>query len=595
MRYQSEDVEEVRVQNDIVEVISGYIPLKQKGGSYFGLCPFHNESTPSFSVSPDKQLYYCFGCGAAGNVFSFVMQMEGYDFVESLKHLADRANITLSQQEYSPHKSAQDELKAKLYEIHKIAGLFYHEYLNGKDGKDALEYFEKREISLGTQRKFGLGLSPRSRNNLYEHLKSRGFDDDTILKSGLCMKNKKGEGFYDRFYGRIMFPIFDVSGRCIGFGGRITDRGEPKYLNSPETLIFNKKQTLYGLNLAKSTRTGSKELIIVEGYMDMISIYQAGFHNVCASLGTAFNIEHARLIRRFAESVILIFDSDAAGETAALRAVPILISQGLKVKVLQVKDGKDPDEFIKQNGSKEFMKLLINAKSHTAFEIESIKKKYNLENLEQKLSFTKEAAKLLAGLGSFIEQDAYAKEISKETGISEEAIAGEIDKIRKGADNKFAAEAEKKRLRRYDNKDDGEVYGSKGILQAQRNLIFFCASQKEVYEKLRDYIKPEDFIDEFYIKFAGMVFERLEKNLEIVPAQAVNFFQNNEEQKKAAEVFALNLKYENLSELEKAVNEGVKLLKRTKADILAAKAETIEDIKQVVDIRKELESLNITL
>lgn len=594
MFYSQELVEEIRTQNDIVEVISSYIPLKQKGGSYFGLCPFHNEGTPSFSVSPEKQLYYCFGCGAAGNVFSFVMQMENCDFVEALKRLADRANIAIAETEYSKEAAQEEKLRADLFEIHKVAGRFYHQVLQEEEGKTALDYLEKRQVTPSMQRKFGLGFSPEGKDRLYNVLKEKGFSEKAMLKSGLVMENKYGKGYHDRFYGRLMFPIFDVQGRVIGFGGRIMEKGEPKYLNSPETPLFNKKRTLYGLNFARSSK--KKEIILVEGYMDMISIYQAGFHNVAASLGTAFNVEHATVLKKFVTDIILIFDSDTAGETAALRAIPILVGAGFRVKVLQVPNGKDPDEFIKQNGSVEFSKLLVNAKSYMAFQIDCSKKKYNMENTEQKMIFTKEAAQMLSKLDSPIERDVYAKEISVQTGIAENAIVGEILKIKGNDDAQFANEAEKKRIRMYTDKTAGEeIIKSKGVYEAQRNIIFICATKKEIYDKIKLHIKPQDFIDEVYIKLAEIVFNAAEKGATIFPAEAVNYFDTPEAQKKVAEVFAIKFKYDGMNELEKAVNEEIKLIKRTKADALAATATSIEEIKTLIELKKDLDTLYITL
>ena len=594
MLYSQDLVEEVRIQNDIVEVISGYIPLKQKGRTYFGLCPFHNESTPSFSVSPDKQLYYCFGCGAAGNVFSFIMQMENCDFVEALKKLAQRVNVTLPEGEYSKERAAEEENKKRLFEIHSEAGRFFYDILQSEEGSETREYLNEREISVAIQRKFGLGYAPKGNDRLYKFLKKKGFNENDIVRSGLCLESKNKKGFYDRFSDRLMFPIFDVQGRCIAFGGRIMNKGEPKYLNSPETLLFNKRRTLYGLNFARSTK--KKEIVLVEGYMDALSVYQAGFHNVSASLGTAFNKEHAITLRKFLTEVILVFDSDTAGETAALRAIPILLEQGFKVKVLRVPNGKDPDEFIKQNGSLEFGKLLVNAKGHISFEIDCIKKKYNLNSTEGKLEFTKEAALMLSKLDSPIERDVYTKEIAKETKIAEDAIFGEILKLKDANDIGFAKEAEKKRLRIYNQKSINEgIKNSKGVWQAQCNILFLCATNKDFYEKIKEHMSPEDFIDDIYIRLAEIIFETAKTGKQIFPAEVVNFFETSEEQKKVAEVFTIKFMWDSKRELEKIVSEEIKLIKRTKADILASKASSVEEIENFLKIKKEIESFNIYL
>ncbi len=442
MRYPREVIDEVRLQNDIVEVISQYVPLKQKGSTHWGLCPFHNEKTPSFSVSSEKQFYYCFGCGAAGNVFSFLMEMDNMDFPQALKALAERAHIDLPEPERSAQAVAAEQAKQRLFDIHTAAGRYYYECLQEKQGEQARAYLEKRKMDPRIARKFGIGYSPDSYDALLKHLKEKGFTLSDMLKSGLVLENRDGKGYHDRFRGRLMFPIFDVQGRVVGFGGRILAKGEPKYLNSPETILFSKSRNLYGLNFARAAK--KRELILVEGYMDMLSIYQAGFHNVVASLGTAFNQEHARTLKRFADDVILLYDSDEAGTNAALRAIPVLVKNGFRVKVTQVPDGKDPDEFIKAKGAAEFSKLLVNAVHYISFEIACIRRKYNLKNPEHRVRFATEAAEILSKLDSEIERNVYLGEVSRVTGVEEEAIRREIQKLMRKEDEAFRKEAEKR-------------------------------------------------------------------------------------------------------------------------------------------------------
>jgi len=594
MYYSQEVLEQVRSSNDIVDVISRYLPLKQKGSSYFGLCPFHNEDTPSFSVSRDKQLFYCFGCGAAGNVISFVMQIEGCDFVDAVKKLADMANITLPEPEFSKEAAEEEKSRKNIYDMHRAAGRFFYEKLHSEEGKAALEYIEKRQIKQNIQKKFGLGYSPKGRDELYRHLKSKGFNDADILKSGLVLENKYGKGYHDRFYDRLMFPIIDLQARIIGFGGRIMEKGEPKYLNSPETTVFSKKRNLYGLNFAKESK--KKEIIICEGYMDMISIYQAGYHNVAASLGTAFNIEHANLLRKLVSDIILVFDSDKAGETAALRAIPILVSAGLRVKVLQVPDSKDPDEFIKLNGSAEFGKLLVDAISHMDFQINCVKKKYNMDNDEHRVLFTQEAAKLLSQLESPVERDVYAKKIALETKISDSAVSDEISKVKEKTEKEFMDKAAIKRIRQYSETSVSDsVQNSKGIQQAQRNLIYLSMNHADVYEKVKNIVKPQDYIDDVYIRLAEFVYQACDNNKNIHPADTVNIFELPEEQKKAAETFALKLDFESMKDMEKAVNEIVKLIKRTKTDALFAKADSVEMLTELMNEKKKIDNLYIKL
>ena len=596
MYYPQEILEEVRLRNDIVDVIKGYIPLNKKGSSYFGLCPFHNENTPSFSVSADKQLYYCFGCGAAGNVISFIMQMENCDFVEAVQRLADRAGIELPKAEYSPENAKKEKLKERLYELHSTAGLFYYQKLHSPDGLKALEYVNKRKISVPVQRKFGIGFAPNGITELFEHLKGKGFSLEEILESGLVLENKSKNGYHDRFYNRLMFPIFDIQGRCIGFGGRIMESGEPKYLNSPETIIFNKKRNLYGLNLARAER--KKEIIIVEGYMDMITIYQAGFRNVAASLGTAFTAEHAALLRKFVTDVILVFDSDSAGEKAALRAIPILTDAGLRVKVLQVPDGKDPDEYIKHNGSLEFGKLLINAVSYMDFQIKCARRKYSMNDSEQKMLFTREAAELISNLSSPIERDMYIKKIADDTGISKHAVEEEIFNTDKKRDFEFKKQAEKQKIRKYDFKSNQKIQdinSTKGIMQAQSSIISICSSKKEICRRIMEILNPDEFKDETRSKLLKYVYDCCLSGKDILPADAVNIFENEESQKTAASVFCSKIDYNDSEELEKALNEQIKLIKRANLDYIASNAKTIEEIQKALEMKKSLESFELQL
>lgn len=593
MLYPQELIEEIRMQNDIVDVVSQYLPLKQKGSSYFGLCPFHHEKSASFSVNSEKQFYYCFGCGAAGNVFGFMMQMENCDFVEAVKRLADRVNIVLPEPQMSVHAKAEEEMRQRVFALHKTAGRFYYEKLQEQGGKEARLYLEKRQVSPQMQKKFGLGYSPRERQALFLHLQKEGYSITEMLKSGLVMENKEKDGYHDRFYNRLMFPIFDVQGRAIGFGGRILGKGEPKYLNSPETIIFSKSKNLYGLNFAKQER--KKQLILVEGYMDMLSLYQAGFHNVVAALGTAFNQEHVKALQKYAEEIILLYDSDDAGTNAALRAIPILVAGGFRVRVLQVPNGKDPDEFIKQEGSLAFRKLLLEAVHYISFQIACIKREYYLENLDQRVLFTREAAKILAKLDSDIERDGYIGEVARMTGIAEEAIKSEVKKMRQKDQGVFIAEAEKKRLQRFSQERQETTLRSKGIFEAQQDMVFLGATNVRLYEKLKKVLEPSDFVEEVYGRAWKYLEPLYEKNGAIFPGELVSFFQEPKQQQMVTAVFATQLAYETPQDMEKALNEEVKLIKRAKIDKMAAGAVSIEDIQKLLEAKRLLEELYITV
>ena len=366
MRYSDDIIEEVRMKNDIVDVISQYVKLTRKGSSYFGLCPFHNEKTPSFSVTPSKQMYYCFGCGAGGNVYNFIMEYENYSFGEALSHLADRAGVELPKIEYSREAKEKAEQRAALLEINKLAAQYFYYQLRRESGKTAHGYLLGRGLSEETIRKFGLGYSDKYSDDLYKYLKSKGYSDDLLRESGLFNVDER-RGMYDKFWNRVIFPIMDVNNRVIGFGGRVMGDGKPKYLNSPETKIFDKSRNLYGLNVARTTR--KNYLILCEGYMDVIAMHQAGFTNAVASLGTALTSGHASLVKRYTKEVLLLYDSDGAGVRAALRAIPILREAGVTSRVVSLKPWKDPDEFIKNEGAEAFEERLNQAMDSFMFRV----------------------------------------------------------------------------------------------------------------------------------------------------------------------------------------------------------------------------------
>lgn len=592
MLYPQELIDEIRTQNDIVSVISEYIALKPKGSSYFGLCPFHNESTPSFSVSADKQFYYCFGCGESGNVYSFIMRMENCDFPEAVKRLADRAHISLPEPEYSAEAARAERLKQQIYEMHRAAGRYYYAALHSRNGERALKYLNERGVKEEIQKRFGIGYAPSGRDHLCRYLKEKGFSTDAMIKSGLVMVSKDGKGLYDRFFNRLMFPIFDIQGRPIAFGGRVIDKGEPKYLNSPETVVFNKSRTLYGMNFAKAAR--KKEIILVEGYMDMISIYQAGFPNVVAGLGTAFNNDHARTLRKLADSVILLYDSDEAGTRAALRAIPVLVNNGFDVKVTQVKGAKDADEFIKKYGAEAFGKLIVDAVSHITFRIGCAGKNYNLENADHRVRFAEEAAKILADVANDIERDVYTKETAAVCGIDEAALRSRISRIRDASESEFLMEAEKKRKRVYSDKESRDIR-PKGITEAQKTILSMAVENDKVLKAVFSVLKAEEFEDGVYRTLAERIYNDSVGGRKSVPADLVSCFENIEDQNTAAAVFAVKNDIDNVSKLEKAVTENVRLIKKNYTDSLLAKASTAEEVKRLIDVKRKLDELYITI
>ena len=422
VRYSDSIIEEVISSNDIVDVVSQYVTLKRSGRNFLGLCPFHKEKTPSFSVSPDKQIFHCFGCGVGGNVVHFISKIENVNFKESLEFLADKAGIVLPTIN-AGEDSKKQELKEKVYKINELVANLYHETLYKPIAKPAQEYVKKRKLDNKTLINFKIGYAPNG-NILYKYLKEQGFDEEEILASTLV--KKYNNSYLDAFKNRLMFPIMDVRNRVIAFGGRVLDNSLPKYINSPDTIVYNKGRNLYGLNVAKNARLDN--IIIVEGYMDCVSLHQRGIPNVVASLGTALTENQGRLIRKYCEKVIISYDSDGAGQAATLRGLEILKNIGCDVRILQMEGAKDPDEFVIKYGNGRFNLLVEKAISLVEFKAKMIKKNLNLENVNDKIKFLKEVAKLLKNVDSKIEQEIYIDKIAKEHGVSKEAIYAEINK-----------------------------------------------------------------------------------------------------------------------------------------------------------------------
>ena len=430
MRYPDEIIDEIRERNDIVDVISSYIPLRQSSGSFVALCPFHNEKSPSFSVSPSKQMFYCFGCNTGGNVFTFIRMYENVEFIEAIEILAQRVNFILPEKKQSsPHAKNLKQTRETIAELNKRAARFFHEKLlaDTPDAKNCRDYLIARGINKTIARRFGLGYAPNSWDELITELKDT--PAPKLIEAGLASQSEKSKGIYDKFRGRLMFPILDSAGQVVGFGGRILGEGEPKYLNSPETPLFSKSKQLYGINRAKRPAAVAKEIFIVEGYTDVIAMHRAGYENTVGVLGTALTPDHARLIKRTGcESVTLILDSDAAGTRAATRAIPILLDASLRVKVLPLQNAKDPDEFIKTHGNDRFALAIKNATDHMTYRLNLLQQAHDLNEMTDRIKFTQAAAALISTLDSEIEKDANIKSLSKATQIAEKAIAAEINK-----------------------------------------------------------------------------------------------------------------------------------------------------------------------
>ncbi len=557
-KHYSEDlIEEIRVNNDIVDVISEYVKLERKGKDYFGLCPFHKEKTPSFSVVPAKQIFYCFGCGKGGNVFQFVMNAENLDYLESIRLLADRARIELPEGE-SEEEREKARFRESLIKINTEAARFFYNELNAAESEKARVYLQKRRILPQTIKKFGMGYSPENWDSLYKHLAAKGFEDKLLLKSGLVLQNKNG-GCYDRFRGRVMFPIFDIRGNVIGFGGRVMDDSQPKYMNSPETFVYSKSKSLYALNFAKNS--GQKRILIVEGYMDVISLHQSGIINTVASLGTALTESQGRILKKYAEEIIISYDADTAGQAATMRGLDILNDIGCNVRVLTVPDGKDPDEFIKKHGKDEFNRLIDNSISLVEYKIKVLKKQINTETTEGKISFLNKIADLLSKIDNGVEREVYVGKLSKEYQISEESIYSEIYKRIKPRNNfrapvSGAREIEKKPVRNTaETKDEKTTY-------YERMILAFLCVDNSVYRVVRDKVRIEDFLDPDNQKAADFIIRRLEDNKGVVPAELMSVVEGA-----AANEFARIIQEEcNCEDNIKAVLDIIKRMELVKLE-----------------------------
>ena len=583
MYYSDEIVEEVRSRNDIVDVISGYVKLQKKGNSYFGLCPFHNEKSPSFSVSRDKQMYYCFGCGAGGNVFTFIMEYENYTFTEALKFLAARAGVELPEEEYSKEAKERADLRSTLLEINKLAARYFYAQLKAPNGKVAYDYLKKRELSDETIIGFGLGYSNKYSNDLYQYLRSKGYHDEQIMKAGLANVDEKN-GIYDKFWNRVMFPIMDVNNRVIGFGGRVMGDGKPKYLNSPETMIFDKSRNLYGLNRARTSR--KSYYLVCEGYMDVISLHQAGFTNAVATLGTALTAGHAALLKRYVSEVYLTYDSDEAGTKAALRAEPILREAGISAKVIRMDPYKDPDEFIKNLGKEAFEERIAKARNGFMFRLEMLEKDYDMQSPEGKTEFLRTAAKWLAEFEEEIERTNYIEAVARTYNVSYEELRKLVVKVAVQTGMATPANKPKVATGRENQKEDGHI-------KSQRLMLTWLIDHRELFSQISRYITPEDFTKDLYRKVATLLFEQYE-NGEVNPAQIMNYFTEEEEHREAASLFHTRIKeLTTKQEEEKAIKETIIRVKRYSIDEATRKlAPTdIQGLQQLMNAKKALQDL----
>ena len=583
MYYSDDIVEEVRSANNIVDVIGTYVHLTKKGSSYFGLCPFHNEKTGSFSVSESKQMYYCFGCGAGGNVFTFLREYEHMNFGESMNYLAERAGIRLPEQEMSPQEKKARSHKQEILEVNREAARYYYAVLMSEHGKIGRAYLKKRELSDETVKKFGLGFSEKYSDSLYRYLKAKGYQDELLRDTGLFMVNEK-EGIIDKFWNRIMFPILDVNQKVIAFGGRVMGDAKPKYLNSPETEIFDKSRNLYGLYLARCAR--SHKFILCEGYMDVIALHQAGFSTAVASLGTSFTEGQAKLLERYADSIYLVYDSDNAGVKAILRALPILKKHGLDALVVHLDPYKDPDEFIKGLGKEAFQERLDQAENGFLFKIGVLEKEYDLARPEEKTKFMHAVAGNLLDFTDPIERDAYTESIARRYGVRTDYMKELVAKeAMKGTIIKTVDYTETRMKKK---EKDG------ALREAERMLLTWITERPELFKIISRYVFPEDYSDGVLRTTAEAVYRQMQEKGSVMPASILNLFSDTEEQKEAAAVFSVPLGQLEEREFLRAVKEAIKKVKKSSLEKMSEELapNDMAGFQKIIKTRKALENLD---
>lgn len=584
--YPEELIEEIRINNDIVDVVGEYVKLEKKGKDYFGLCPFHREKTPSFSVAPTKQIFYCFGCGKGGNVIQFTMYAENLDYIEAVRHLADRARIELPEGE-SEEEKARARLKQELVKINTEAARFYFGKLNAKGSQKALDYLRNRGIGEQTARRFGLGYSSSEWDALYKHLLDKGFEENAVVNSGLVIRNKTG-GYFDRFRDRIMFPIFDLRGNVIGFGGRVIDNSMPKYMNSPETAVYSKGKGLYAMNMAKNS--GKSSIIIVEGYMDVISLHQNGIINTVASLGTALTESQGRILKKYAEEIIISYDADVAGQAATLRGLELLNEIGCNVRVLIIPQGKDPDEFIRRNGVEAFRKILDNALTLVEYKIRALKNGIDTDSTEGKISFLNKAADILVKVDNGVEREMHIKKLSKEYEVSEEALGSEIIRKLKPRGN-YRSTRQKYEIAGQTTNSGVKDRAANNLSHDERMLLALLCIDNSVYYILKDEIafSALAFSDGQNREISAFVMSKLEKKEGITPAELLSVVEGNV----AADFTRIIQKECNCEDNRKAVLDIIKRIELHKLD--TRQREILGMLSNADNLKGDVEKLKLEL
>ena len=630
--YYSEDIiENVRSANDIVDVIGQYVHLTKRGSSYVGLCPFHNEKTPSFNVTPSRQMFYCFGCGTGGNVFTFLMKYENMTFPEAVRSLAERAGIALPEREFTAEDRRKQDRKTKLLAINKDAAVYFYHALRSHDGQKAYEYFKKRALSDETMTNFGLGYSLPFRDDLYRYLKQKDWDDDMIRASGLCAFDEK-QGMHDRFWNRAMFPIQDLNGKVIAFGGRVMGDGIPKYVNSPETEIFDKSRNMYGLYLAR--RTKKDYMILCEGYMDVIALHQAGFSNACASLGTSLTDGHCQLLKRFTKKVCLSYDSDGAGVKAALRAIPMLHAVGIETKVIHMDPFKDPDEFMKGSGPEEYEKRIAEAENGFFFRVRKTAEQYDLSDPGAKTRFMEDVASMLLSLDAGMERSNYLAAVAskyevREKDLNDLLIKAAREEGRRKEKAVRIAETAAASGRPVAGRGPGRTGGSlssgrgsdpmeirgregpppagtaetaeaqerlvpEGIRKSERMLLSWIAFSPGILPQISPYIGREDFEEEVFQQVYDEIVREITETGQVLPAKVVNLFSTADDQVEVGKIFSTGIEeLKDEKDRQKALKETLTRVKQERIESLgkgkaAAEASTFTKLKEERQKLKEL-------
>lgn len=589
-------IDEVIARNDIIEVISEYVALKPQGKEYFGLCPFHNEKTPSFSVSPSKQLYHCFGCGEGGGLISFIMEIEHLEYIEAIKFLAERVGIPLPDEIDTEAYIRNKNYKEQLYEINRECALYYHKMLMSPEGKEALLYLKNRGFDLSTIKSFGLGYAPDSFDKQLTYLKSKGYTEKQLIDLGIVVNNTNKNRIYDRFRNRVMFPIIHPRGMVLGFGGRVMDpNSNPKYLNSVDSPVFNKSSILFGLNMVGRLHS-LDHLIIVEGYMDVIALHRFGFKNAVASLGTSLTSDQAKLLSRYSPRVYIAFDGDSAGQAATLRGLDMLYSAGCQVRVIKFPKGMDPDETLNKYGPEYFNKLIDRSMSLIDYKLDRLQTQYDLNIPEDKVNFTTEAAGILAKVENIIERDLYIQRLEELTGVKARTISDQMAKIE-------ATEAESSVKRNIDGNNRHTRLRKKsklllpGYIQAERHLIRLMAQSNNNAEKIFEKLNGKTFSDQFHQKILQVIKGLVERNAHISYSQVLSYIEDPEEAKKLVDIFSQEMEYDNIdSFISDCIDQVVIYQNNKKRDEIYKE---IADIEQGVGspdkyrmLLKELEELN---